>query len=228
MELVELLKKHQNNLFSLLGEGYSLNDFCSIDLSRDNPLMNRFNVATYDGLEQFIKHNLSSAQAKVGYGGYLERRLIYQASDYFKSEALDRCIHLGVDFWSSALTPIHAPYNAKVHSFQYNAKPYDYGTTIILEHELEGVAFFTLYGHLALASIKKLKKGQVIKKGEIFTAMGEPSENGGWVPHLHFQLITDMLDIEGDFVGVTSEDQLDYYQRLCPDPTSFLKVVIQS
>ena len=227
MKLTELLKKHQNDLFPLVGEECTAKDFCPIDLSRDNPLMNRFNVAAYEGLEQFIKHSLVSAQAKIGYGGYLERRLIYQASDYFKNDEVDRCIHLGVDFWSPANTPIYAPYDAKVHSFQYNEKPYDYGTTIILEHEIEGVAFFTLYGHLALSSIKSLKKGQVIKKGEAFTAMGERSENGGWVPHLHFQLISDMLDMEGDFVGVTSEDQLDYHQNLCPNPVSFLQVVIQ-
>ena len=36
----------------------------------------------------------------------------------------------------------------------------------------------------------------------VIARIGTTAENGGWPPHLHFQLITDLLDRHGDFPGV--------------------------
>ena len=65
----------------------------------------------------------------------------------------------------------------------------DYGATIILTHILEGITFYSLYGHLSLNSIKNIHEGERIKKGNVFAEFGIPTENGHWPPHLHFQLI---------------------------------------
>jgi murein DD-endopeptidase MepM/ murein hydrolase activator NlpD len=48
-------------------------------------------------------------------------------------------------------------------------------------------------------SLIKLYKGQVVKKGEIIATLGNITENGGWPPHLHFQIMRYILDWEGDF-----------------------------
>ncbi len=68
---------------------------------------------------------------------------------------------------------------------------------VILEHTTaDGLNFFTLYGHLSPAAIAGLRPGQIIAAGQQFATLGTPAENGGWPPHLHLQVITDLLDLE--------------------------------
>jgi len=66
------------------------------------------------------------------------------------------------------------PLNGIVHSFAFNEAYGDYGTTIILTHQLNEISFYTLYGHLSLSSIKNLQGGEYIHKGEIFAEFGWP------------------------------------------------------
>ena len=220
--LVELLKKYQSSFYPLLGKSFQKEDFCNIDLRAESPNLDLEKIQTYDGLEAFIEETLRNYNAKVGIGGYLEKRVLYQQSANFKSSVEDRNIHIGLDWWSKAGTKVFAPLDGKVHSFKYNDGFLDYGATIILQHELEGVVFYTLYGHLNLESLNGLSKGKLIKKGIAFTAMGERHENGGWVPHLHFQIIQDMMGMEGDFPGVVSQAQLTEFSKNCPDPIFFI------
>lgn len=219
--LISLLKKYQSDFFPLLGTSFQKEDFCTIDLNVNTPNLDLGAIQTYGGLDFYIQNELEKQEAKVGVGGYLEKRVLYQQSNNFKSAAENRNIHLGVDWWSVAGTEIYAPLDGKIHSFQYNDLYLDYGATIILQHELDGFVFYTLYGHLNLASLEYLKKGMLIRKGKAFTAMGSRNENGGWVPHLHFQIIKDMMGKEGDFPGVTSEKLLTEFSKNCPDPNVF-------
>jgi len=219
--LISLLKKYQSDFFPLLGTSFQKEDFCTIDLNVNTPNLDLGAIQTYGGLDFYIQNELEKQEAKVGVGGYLEERVLYQQSNNFKSEAENRNIHLGVDWWSVAGTEIYAPLDGKIHSFQYNDLYLDYGATIILQHDLDGLVFYTLYGHLNLASLEYLKKGMLIRKGKAFTAMGSRNENGGWVPHLHFQIIKDMMGKEGDFPGVTSEKLLTEFSKNCPDPNVF-------
>lgn len=219
--LISLLKKYQSDFFPLLGTSFQKEDFCKIDLNVNAPDLDLDAIQTYDGLGFYIQNELKDNEAKVGIGGYLEKRVLYQQSNNFKSADENRNIHLGVDWWSAAGTEIFAPLDGKIHSFQYNDLYLDYGATIILQHELEGFVFYTLYGHLNLASLRNLEKGMLIEKGTIFTAMGNRNENGGWVPHLHFQIIKNMMGKVGDFPGVTSEKLLAEFSENCPDPNVF-------
>ena len=219
--LSELLKKHQAEIFPLLGNEFELRNFCAINLSVYSPTLDIQAVQTYDGLNEFIQKQLKNNNAQVGVGGYLEKRALYRSSDNFKSEAVERDIHLGLDWWTEALSPIHAPLDGIVHSFQYNAANLDYGATIILQHKIENLVFYTLYGHLTLASLNDLKEGKFIKKGTAFTAIGQRHENGNWVPHLHFQIIKNMMRKKGDFPGVSSEAELDFFSKNSPNPNVF-------
>lgn len=219
--LFQLLKVHQSDFFPLLGKSFQQEDFCKINLDVNTLDLDLEVIQTYDGLNLYIQNELKRTKAKVGIGGYLEKRVLYQQSNNFRNEADNRDIHLGLDWWSAAGTEIYAPLDGIVHSFQYNDLHLDYGATIILQHELEGLVFYTLYGHLTLASLKGLEKGMAISKGTIFTAMGERTENGGWVPHLHFQIIKDMEGKEGDYPGVASQSSLAKFSENCPDPNVF-------
>jgi murein DD-endopeptidase MepM/ murein hydrolase activator NlpD len=110
-----------------------------------------------------------------------------------------------------------------VHSYKNNNNLGDYGPTIILEHKISNTKFYTLYGHLSLASITSLKIGQKFVKGEQIATLGNISVNGDYPPHLHFQIIRDIQDSFGDYPGVCSKKDLEFYIRNCPDPNLLLK-----
>lgn len=170
----------------------------------------------------YVFGKLREAGAEVGVGGYNEHRIIYRRSPHFQhSEADPREIHLGIDLWAEAGTFIYAPMDGVVHSFQDNANFGDYGPTIILQHEFDGKPLYSLYGHLTRNSLTDLYEGKAIRKNEKIAEIGPYPENGDWPPHLHFQLITDMIGKRGDFPGVCSLRDRAFYLSICPDPEAF-------
>ena len=170
----------------------------------------------------FIKGN--NISGRLGIGRYGEDRKIYQ-SPLYTSNGEARSVHLGLDLFVPAGTPIFAPLDAIIHSFQDNNHFLDYGPTIILEHNTRGKKFCTLYGHLGRSSLEKIKVGQKIEAGEEIAIVGKTHENGHWPPHLHFQIITDLLGWNGDFPGVARPSEKEYYLKLCPDPDLLLKIL---
>lgn len=196
---------------------------CRLDLTAANPLLagaDLRDTATFDALVQQL---LRQQQATVGLGGYLEDRIIYRRSPHFDAAAEKRSVHLGIDLWLPAQTPVLAPLPGQVHSFRDNTGFGDYGPTIILQHELAGQVFYTLYGHLSRASLAGLHPGQAIAPGQTFARVGPYPENGDWPAHLHFQVLTDLLGQEGDFPGVCTPAQQQRFARICPDPNLILK-----
>ncbi len=161
---------------------------------------------------------------KYGIGGYNENRVLYKRSKHFDGAA-PRSIHLGVDIWASAGTKVCAPLGGMVHSFAFNNNYGDYGATIILQHQLDTNVFHTLYGHLSLKDIAHLQEGKYISRGELIGHFGEPSENGDWPPHLHFQIIEDMELKEGDYPGVCSIMEREKYLHNCPDANLILNMI---
>ncbi|MEM1087558.1 MAG: peptidoglycan DD-metalloendopeptidase family protein [Pseudomonadota bacterium] len=156
-------------------------------------------------------------------GGYLEERGIYD-SPVFKTENEEpRKLHLGVDLFAAAGTPFRAPLDGRVHSFQNNAGDLDYGPTIILEHELaDNFTFWTLYGHLSEESLTGLTEGHPISRGNVLGELGDNTINGGWAPHLHFQIILDLQGRSGDFPGVCKVSEREQWAEICPSPYTLL------
>jgi peptidoglycan LD-endopeptidase LytH len=203
-----------NRLFS---EPLSPANSVALDLSATNK---ELNPAIYANIPAFCAYIEQKLGAKIGVGGYLEHRIIYEAHENFATDSADfRNIHLGVDFWAQAGTPIFAPLAGEVHSFQVNPGSGNYGLTIILFHPSQGI--YSLYGHLAEQDLEGLSVGMPIAEGQMLCHLGEPNENGGWPPHLHFQLIRDMQGYSGDYPGVCSQRDLAYFASNCPDPLYF-------
>jgi Ser/Thr protein kinase RdoA (MazF antagonist) len=195
--------------------------------------------------------------ARLGWGRYHEARILY-TSDHFRGGVEEpRTLHLGVDIEAPAGTPVHAPLRGVVHSWGYNTADLDYGPCIVLQHEAEGptggssVPFYTLYGHLSLASLwcdapadegavvargwqapmaarrwlPRLRVGASVEAGEVFAWLGGPSINGGWPPHVHFQVETEggMGGWVGDYPGVARASDWPAYALLTPDPNLILR-----
>jgi 4-aminobutyrate aminotransferase-like enzyme/Ser/Thr protein kinase RdoA (MazF antagonist) len=159
-------------------------------------------------------------------GGYLEPRVIYTSSAYDKqgnSGSESRTVHLGVDFWLPAQTPVHALFDGEVVTACNDAGDKEYGGLVILKHSINDLKFYTLYGHNTVASATQHQIGDIIKKGEKIAELGNYLENGNWAPHLHFQIMFSMLDYKLDFPGVAYPNQLDIWSDLCPNPNLLFK-----
>jgi murein DD-endopeptidase MepM/ murein hydrolase activator NlpD len=193
----------------------------AVDLSEKNEGFNACQTAIE--CERYIQEYLNGHNASAAFGGYNEKRALYRRSAIFNDEGEERDIHIGLDIWTKAGTRVLAPVGGTVHSFGYNAGVGNYGPTIILEHKTGNLTFYTLYGHLSVASIENLEIGDVFKRGDAIGTLGVPSENGDYAPHLHFQLIADIGDAFGDYPGVSSRSDLAFYLENCPDPNLFLK-----
>lgn len=172
----------------------------------------------------YINNKLEAARVKYGIGGYDELRTVYKRSEVFNgvNDGEPRRLHLGIDIWGAPYTKVMAPLDGIIHSFAFNNAPGDYGATIILSHNLEGVSFHTLYGHLSLNFLKNLHEGDLIRRGDVFCEFGIPFENGQWPPHLHFQIIRDMEGRKGDYPGVCAFAEREKYLANCPDPDTIL------
>jgi murein DD-endopeptidase MepM/ murein hydrolase activator NlpD len=155
-------------------------------------------------------------------GGYGEDRSLYTQSLFAPQGEEPRTVHLGLDIFAAAGADVFVPLAGRVHSVRDNANPGDYGPTIILEHQTEGGALHTLYGHLSRASIESLAVGRAFGAGEKLARLGKREENGGWPPHLHFQIILDIGDNEGDYPGVCRRSEQDRWLAISPDPRPFL------
>ncbi len=212
--------EHQVEFAALTPIAADTLEVMSLDLSESNADLNYIDFSDAAAFPNYLETLMEQNNASMAIGGYKERRFLYRDKDMFNDgEADERFIHLGVDLWMPAQTPIFAPLDGVVHSFADNAHSGDYGPTIILKHQPSPeVEFYTLYGHLTRSSLQNLKAGQQIKKGEAFTAFGDINENGGWTPHLHFQLILNIGEYWGDYPGVTSEAELERELANCPNP----------
>jgi len=212
-------------IFPVMGEFLSAQNALPLDFTAGNEGLRAVDLRDTASFDAFVFQQLYSTDKSYGYGGYLEKRDIYRRSEVFATAQEDfRNIHLGIDIWAAAGSPIFAPLDGKVHSFQDNEGFGNYGPTILLEHQVEGQFFYSLYGHLRREDLKSLEVGQVLRAGEPFCQVGTYLENGDWPPHLHFQLIWDLEGNWGDYPGVAAEKELDFYTQNCPDPRVFLGI----
>lgn len=225
--LREILHKATDEFTPVVDSEFSQRDYFAIDMSGSNKDLTMDLLKNPALHHQYLQEVLHKHSAKVAYGGYLEKRSLYDRSDYFQAEddKDKRNIHLGIDLWCAANTKVLSPLSGQVHSFQINTNFGDYGPTLILKHEFADLVFYTLYGHLSVASLENKFVGQKIKSGEAMATLGSWEVNGEYAPHLHFQIIVDLQDNSGDYPGVCSQNTLDYYRKNCPDPNLILKIV---
>lgn len=172
---------------------------------------------------QLVNEKLRDNNCRYGIGGYMEHRTIYAFSSHFDTDDEPRRLHLGVDIWSDAGTPVYAPLDGIVHSYQDNNTIGDYGPTIILQHDLDGLTLYSLYGHLSRKSLEGLSKGTPVSKNRQIATLGNADENGHWPPHLHFQLMFDMEGKQGDYPGVAKFSEKEIWQKNIPDPGLILR-----
>jgi len=183
------------------------------------------NPVVLDGAELTDLIGKRMAYGQPALGRYGEPRLVYTAPGFFAGEhpASDRrTVHMAIDVFLPAWTPVHAPLDGIVHSVEVCPEDLGFGGVLVLRHETDdGTPFFSLYGHLAHDVATRQTVGKTVAAGEEIARLGPESENGGWEPHVHLQL--GLIDLPGpNWPGVGHPDEWDVWQSIFPDPAVLL------
>jgi len=222
--LSALLQKHAGIFHAVVPFSAKEDTLLRLDFTSANTTLTDEILADTNTFTAYIQQQLQQKYT-YGIGGYDEHRTIYARSAVFDTTNEPRRLHLGIDIWGAAGTPVFAPLDGQVHSLAFNDQFGDYGATIILQHQLDGVSFHTLYGHLSLRDLAGLHDGQYINAGTNFAHFGPPAENGQWPPHLHFQIIHQMHEKKGDYPGVCRYSEKEKYLSNSPDPDIILQMI---
>jgi len=202
---------------------------CVFDLSVGSTMLgaNPANAEVHT-LTRTLFESMEAEHVAIGVGRYNEARLLYSSALFGSEDAPTeerRTIHLGLDLFVEPGTAVRAPLDGVVHLLAENTAALDYGPLVILRHATQQEQeFFTLYGHLTRETLESLKPGQAITKDEIFAHVGAIHENGGWPPHLHFQVILDLLDRGAEFPGVGRVSERTVWTELSPEPNLLLGI----
>lgn len=221
-DLKQYFNNHPAEIGKIVDFDKETDSYLTFDFTERNKTLSSETIAKTNLFTDWVSDQLKNTNSRYGIGGYNEHRTIYARSVLFNADTQLRRLHLGVDIWGPALTPVYNPVGGRVHSFNFNDHFGDYGATIILEHKLAEIKFYSLFGHLSLASLNNLTEGKYVPKGEHFTEFGIPAENGHWPPHLHYQLMFDMEGMRGDYPGVCAFSEREKFLDNCPDPKDIL------
>jgi len=168
----------------------------------------------------------ATCRARLGFYG--EPRLIYTDKAFKKGNfkaSNRRTVHLGIDVFAPAKTPISAPLDSVVCVVENLTTHLDYGGMVVLQHTIPtGDSFYSLYGHLDPDVCNTLHIGQNIVAGQHFATLGSTENNGGWAPHLHLQLAMNIDALRPDWTGVADPDEFVFWKAMCPNPAVLLNL----
>ena len=201
---------------------------CLLSLSSGAPGME--NAADPVAYWNWLQQRFAAEGASFAIGLYGENRDVYKGEQFSTPASPEwRSQHIGIDIFIAPGTALYAPLAGRVLSIVDNAAAFDYGPTVILEHETgDGHRFWTLYGHLSRETLGIVHRGMTVHAGQKIGSIGDHSVNGGWAPHLHFQIITDRLDMSGDFPGVGQPSLWPMWSKIAPDPNLILRLAPES
>lgn len=159
-------------------------------------------------------HPETMPENEWGIGRYDEKRTNMYETDLFEGE---RNVHMGIDIWAPAGKPVYSFYDGTVAYLRENDNPGDYGPTVVMRYALDDNLLYGLYGHLSRESLEMVAEGDQVKKGQQIATLGDEGVNGGWEPHLHFQLSVEDPG-EADMPGVVAEENRGEALKKFPDP----------
>jgi len=218
------LKDHPQTISKVVDIDMATDRLLKLELTAANKELSADILNDTNKFCDWVTQKLAGNNCRYGIGGYMELRTIYDNRAQFDTTAEERRnLHLGVDIWGDAGTPVYSPLAGTIHSFQDNDHFGDYGPTIILTHNLDGLTLYSLYGHLSRANLVGLRVGQEVKSGQQIANFGDVHENGNWPPHLHFQLMLNMEGKTGDYFGACRKSEKDKYLQNIPDPAILLR-----
>jgi len=229
IQLTTWLQKHRDMLSPITGINLEKHPIEVFDWSVGSLGMGSFDdIANVENSTRQVFQRMAAVGTGVGIGRYNEPRAVYTTSRYAiqgNNGPQMRTIHIGIDVFMEVGSELYAPLEGRVFAIVNDEGDKEYGPLVILEHTPEpDLTFYTLFGHNSLATLDLLKQGDHVEQGQLIAFVGNFPENGNWVPHSHFQIITDMLDYTEDYPGVALASQREVWLSLCPDPNLMLGI----
>ena len=179
---------------------------------------------------EWMQAQMDAACAQVIVGRYDEDRSCY-AGEQFRTDAPEpRSVHTGIDLFIADGTPVHAMLPGTVESVVDNDLEYDYGPTVVLRHVTgDGTPFWVLYGHLARRTLAHVHAGQEVSAGDVVGFIGDHTVNGGWAPHVHLQIMTDLMadperGFDGNFEGAGEPSRMAIWKSIVPDANLLVRL----
>jgi murein DD-endopeptidase MepM/ murein hydrolase activator NlpD len=191
------------------------------DFSSNNPKNLEYNLLDFEEFNTMIFDELEASNHQWGIGRYLEERktLLRAYPNIIKEK---RYYHLGLDIIVPYNTPMYAPLEAEVYKTGKETAIGNYGGYIILKHDINGVVFYSLYGHLKTPHL--LNVGDKVKAGQKFAHIGQESDSGGWFCHVHLQILTQAaIDAGYEDWGYISPELLPKVETYFPSPYFLFK-----
>lgn len=202
-----------------------------VSLAGDAPLTA---ISDPDESWAWIQREMAAHHAAVALGRYDEDRACYAGEQFTTDAPEPRSVHTGVDLFIDVDTPVRAMLPGVVETVVDNAAAYDYGPTVILRHATDtGTPFWVLYGHLSRATLTTVQPGQLVAAGDTVGFVGDHTVNGGWAPHLHVQIMTDLLlarwgavdaEPDGNFEGAGEPSRMAVWRSIVPDASILLRL----
>ena len=179
---------------------------------------------------EWMQAQMDAAGAQVVVGRYDEDRSCYQGEQFRTDAPEPRSVHTGIDLFIAAETTVHAMLPGVVESVVDNDLAYDYGPTVVLRHQAgDGTPFWVLYGHLSRATLPLHRVGDAVTAGEVVGFIGDHTVNGGWAPHVHLQIMTDLMadpetGFDGNFEGAGEPSRMAIWRSLVPDANLLIRL----
>lgn len=191
-----LFPELQNKYFARIDLDTESKRWIENDFKQTNPLLDP------SVCEKFVQECHQRLGVDFSYGGWMENRSTLWRGSYLDDDK--KYIHLGIDFNVPTGTAVAMTRSGTVLRIDNDhPEPYGWGNRVIVHDESTNCVL--VFAHLRHP--KNLRVGDCLKNGEIFARVGSPSENGGWFPHLHAQMIqweyyqslleNDLRDLDG-------------------------------
>jgi len=191
------------------------------DFSSANPIVSQYDAADFERFQQLVFSELASTGKNWGVGRYLEERRLL-LTPYPQMQAEGRFFHVGLDIVVPQGWPLYAPLSCVVVEADFDTGLGNYGGYVKLRHELGGVIFYSLYGHLDTRHV--VKAGERLEAGQQLGNIGADQSSGGWFTHTHLQVITEAAEVAGrGLQGYVTAADLGEIEALFPSPYPLFK-----
>lgn len=186
-----------------------------LDLSNESEIFKFFKSYSLQEFEEYFNSLRQKSNTNFLIGKYGEdRKKLFENFGIERFTKNGKTLHAGIDIFMPASSKVILPEDAMLIESKKDSEIGGYGHYLIYECNKA----FLLFGHIEPQV--NLTVGEMNIKGEIIAKLANIENNGGYLPHLHFQVLKKDIFINTD--GYVNNKNL---QTHTIDPIEYLKLV---